>query len=391
MGNSNLEDPAITSLGRYWDELLHGRPADRDTLDPALAETVRQLHARDDAPGADAAFAAQLLANLEERMDTTSGDLRTPTDPLRLSMMPSTNGRTRTSLPWRPLPPRTSSRLWGWPRTHLATAALVVFTLTFAYLAFGPPRSGRQDNLPAGIAAVSTPATPTAATTGEETVLEIALPAGAVPATIYSGQNHYTIPPGSNGRWEPTNFSTTCCTGPRLNYVLEGTYTVRGDGPIQVLRSGAERWEDVPAGTEIVLEPGDALLSWMNDSFDAVNASSDPVELLDGILFDGEMTTDPIPQEPSGRPAWSFHDQDIMLTQQPVPSEPVILRLQKTTLPKGGVLPRPPGAILQLAVSLDPADVVTTENPHNSNPFELRNVGGEPATIYVLSLEPAGT
>ena len=391
MGNSNFQDPAITSLGRYWDGLLHGLPADRDTPDPALAETVRQLHARDDAPGADAAFAAQLLANLEDRMNTTYGDLRTPSEPIRLSMMPSMNGRTLNSLPGLPLPGRKFSLFWGWPRTHLATAALVVFTLTFAYLAFGPPRSGRQDNLLAGIAAVSTPATPTAATTGEETVLEIAVPAGAVPAKIYSGQNHYTIPPGSSGRWEPTRFSATCCTGPRLNYVLEGTYTLRSEGPVQVRRSDAERWEDVPAGTEIVLEPGDALLSWMNDSFDAVNASSDPVELLDGILFDGEMTTDPIPQEPSGRPAWSFHDQDIMLTQQPVPSEPVILRLQKTTLPKGGVLPRPPGAILQLAVSLDAGDVVTTENPHNPNPFELRNVGGEPATIYVLSLEPAGT
>ena len=391
MERNHRHDPAITSLGRYWDELLHGRPADCENLDPALAETVRQLHARDDAPGADAAFAARLLMDLEERMTTTSGDLRTPTDPLRLSKMPSTNGRTPTSSLWLPLPPRTSSRLWGWPKTHLATAALIVFTLTFAYLAFGPPRFGRQDNLLAGIAVVSTPATPTAATTAEETLLEIALPAGAVPATIYSGQNHYTIPPGSRGRWEPTSFSATCCTGPRLNYVLEGTYTVRSEGPVQVLRNDTERWEDVPAGTEIVLEPGDALLSWMNDSFDAVNASSDPVELLDGILFDGGMTTDPIPQKSSGGPAWSFHDQDIMLTQQPVPSEPVILRLQKTTLPKGGVLPRPPGAILQLAVSLDPADVVTTENPHNPNPFELRNVGGEPATIYVLSLEPAGT
>ena len=89
----------------------------------------------------------------------------------------------------------------------------------------------------------------------EETLAEITLPAEAVPATIYSGQNHYTIPPGSSGRWEPSSFSPTCCTGPRLNYVLEGTYTVRGDGPMQVLRSGAAQWEDVPAGTEICWSP----------------------------------------------------------------------------------------------------------------------------------------
>jgi len=68
----------------------------------------------------------------------------------------------------------------------------------------------------------------------------------------------------------------------------------------------------------------------------------------------------------------------------------VILRLRQATLPKGGVLPRPPGAILQLAVSLDAGDVVLTENPHNPNPFELGNLGSGPATIYILSLEPAG-
>jgi hypothetical protein len=391
MAHNDRHDPAIPALGRYWDALLHGRPADRDNLDPALAETVQQLHARDDAPGADQAFAATLLTNLEERMNTTYGDLKAPTDPLRLSMMPSPNGRRPISLPWLPLAPRTSSRSRGWPMTHIATAALVLFTLTFAYLALGPARFGRQAEQPAGLpAALSTPASPSAGMIAEETLAEITLPEEAVPATIYSGQNHYTIPPGSSGRWEPSSFSPTCCTGPRLNYVLEGTYTVRGDGPMQVLRSGAAQWEDVPAGTEIMLEPGDALLSWMDDSFDAVNSGSAPVELLDGILFDGGMTTDPIPQKSGGGPAWTFHDQDIMLTQQPVPSEPVILRLRQATLPKGGVLPRPPGAILQLAVSLDAGDVVLTENPHNPNPFELGNLGSGPATIYILSLEPAG-
>ena len=231
MEHNHRHDPAITSLGRYSDELLHGRPADGDNLDPALAETVRQLHARDDAPGADQAFAATLLTNLEERMNTTYRDLGTPTDPLRLSMMPSPNGRTPISLPWLPLGPRPSSRIWGWPKTHLATAALVVFTLTFAYLAFGPPRFGRQVEQAAGLpAAFSTPASPSAGMIAEETLAEITLPADTVPATIYSGQNHYTIPPGSSARWEPSRFSATCCTGSRLNYVIEGTYTVPGRG-----------------------------------------------------------------------------------------------------------------------------------------------------------------
>ena len=396
MEHNDRHDSAITSLGRYWDELLRGRPANGDNLDPALAETIRQLHARDDAPGADEAFAARLLTDLEDRKNTTYQDLRTPTDALQLSMMPSTNSRTPISPPWLPLPPRASPRRWGWPMTQFATAALVVVTLTFAYLAFGPPRSGRQDEPAAWIpASLSTPASPPASpAAGPATgapLVEITLPAVGMPATIFGALTHFTIPPGSSGRYEPTRFSDTCCTGFRLSYVLEGTYTVRGDGPMQVMRNGTDTWKEMWVGTEIVVTPGDALLSRMEDSFDATNAGSTPVELLDGELFEGDVSTDPIPQDRSGASAWRSHDQDILLTPQVVPPGSVILRLQQATLPIGGVLPPPPGVILHWAVSLDAGAVVITEKPDNPDAFSLRNLGVGPATVYVLSLQSAGT
>jgi hypothetical protein len=279
-----------------------------------------------------------------------------------------------------------------WMMTQFATAALVVVTLTFAYLAFGPPRSGRQDEPTAGIpAAFSTPASPAAGPATEAPLVEITLPAVGMPATIFGALSHFTIPPGSSGRYEPTRFSDTCCTGFRLSYVLEGTYTVRGDGPMQVMRNGTDTWKEMWVGTEIVVTPGDALLSRMEDSFDATNAGSTPVEVLDGELFEGDPSTDPIPQDRSGASAWRSHDQDILLTPQVVPPGPVILRLQQATLPNGGVLPPPPGVILQWAVSLVVDDVVITEKPDNPDAFSLRNLGGGPASVYVLSLQSAGT
>jgi hypothetical protein len=381
-------DETIGALANYWDSIARGRPADPDDLDPALAETIRRLRARDDAPGADPDFSTELLRRLEEQVDTIrldSADLGS----LRLEEPPSPNGRAPFASLRMPALPRGSARRWDWSMTPLATAALVLFTIAFAYVAIGPPRSAQQDQQEGGVPAViATPATPEVDTTTDGTLVEISLPPEAVPSTVYGGQNHFTIPPGSSGIWDPAKASATCCTGLRLSYVLEGTYSVRGEGPMHVLRHGAEAWEEIAPGTEIVLDQGDAVLSEMADTFEAVNASTEPAEILDGVLFEGEVFDDPIPAERSGLPAWEWHDQDILFDPQPVPEGSVTLRLRKADLPVGGTLSRPPGAVVQLAVSLDPEAIVLTDNPANKTPFQLSNLGAEPVTVYVLSLEP---
>lgn len=105
------------------------------------------------------------------------------------------------------------------------------------------------------------------------------------------------------GAWDPAKVTTSCCMRPRLNSILEGTYTVRSDGVVQVLRQGSEAWEEVAPGSEVVLTTGDALFSRMADCFEAANTSPNPVEILDGVLFEGYSLSDPIPAERSGRPA----------------------------------------------------------------------------------------
>ena len=383
MRDNHRHDPAITSLGRYWDEVLQGRPADSGALDPALAETVRQLHARDDAPGATSDFAARLLTHLEERMTTTHGDLTTPSERLRLSMMPSTNGRTPISSLWPPLPSRRSSRPWGRSMTHLATAALVVVTLAAAYLAFGPPRSdGQGEQLARVPAAIVAPATPSQSAMTDETLVTITLPDGAIPGEIVRGLNHYSVPPSSKGTWD-----WTCCTGPRLDYILEGTYTIRGAGPMQVLHGGsAGSWEEIGPGTEIVLEAGDAVLSRMEDSFEAVNAGSTPVELLDVVLFAGTPLDDPIPYPApgAGAGAWRVHDQDIWTVPVAMPRGSVTLRLRQSTLAADAELPLPPGAVMQLAVTRDEGGIVSTQAD-----FSVKNFSQKAVSLYTFTLEPA--
>jgi hypothetical protein len=238
-------------------------------------------------------------------------------------------------------------------------------------------------------AVIATPATPAPGTTAEGTLVAFTLPEG-MPGEVTGGMNAYTLPPQSAGRWEPTSMTATCCTGPRLNYIVAGTYTVRSDGPMQLLRGGGTGVpEEIAAGTEIVLSPGDALLSEMADPFEAANTGSTPVVLLDGVLFAGDSGSDPIPAESSGRPVWQYIDQDIMLGPQPVPPGPVSLRVQQATLEPGAVFPRPPAASLQLAVAVEPDSLVLTASGSNERPFDLSNLSTEPVTVYILILEPS--
>jgi hypothetical protein len=294
----------------------------------------------------------------------------------------SPNGRTPALARWVPPRERVLSVGW-WPVSHVATAVLLIVTLASAHLAFGPPRFAARDERPPGFpVALATPATPSA--TEDTALVAVTLPAGAFPDEVYGGLSTYTIPPQSSGRWDPVKFGPTCCTGPRLNYVIEGSYIVRGDGSARVLRRGANGpWEEIPAGQEITLETGDALISQMDDPFDAMNPNQAPAVILERVLFAGDIGTDPIPTERSGRPAWRFHDQDILFNPVAVPVGPVTLRVRQVGLQAGANIPLPLDAILQWAVSLESDVLATTQQDFTIHNFEQR-----PLDLYMLTVEP---
>lgn len=376
---NHRHDPTLTPLGRYWDDVVGGRPAAPDDLDPTLAETVQRLHARDDAPGADAAFATQLLAQLEDRMDTMYLDMAQMSDPATGALPDASR---RVSAPWLrfPLPQRSLSRPSAWPLAQLASAALVVITLAFAFVALGPPRRGGQvapsADAPAAIVAVATPS-PSAA---DETLAAILLPAGALPGDVVAGLNSYSVPVGSEGTWD-----WTCCTGVRLDYIRAGELTITGAGPMQILRAeGAGNWEEAAPGTEIVLGAGDALLSRMEDRFESVNAGSAAVDLLDSVVFSGTPLDDPVPYMESGAEAWQFQYQNLLLDPVPVAEGPVTVRLRQVELAVEEVLPMPANAIVQLAVDLDENAVLAT-----AADFSRQNMSEAPLTVYTLTLEAA--
>ena len=74
--------------------------------------------------------------------------------------------------------------------------------------------------------------------------------------------------------------------GVRVDYVVDGEYTVRADGPIDVRRADG-REETVPAGTEIVLGPGDRMLVPEGTGFANANNGDAPVRVVGWYLYEG--------------------------------------------------------------------------------------------------------
>ena len=68
----------VDPLGDFWNEVVAGRPATPDDLDPDLAATVRRLQADGTAPAPDPAFAARLCGNLMSQSFSARPTLLSP-------------------------------------------------------------------------------------------------------------------------------------------------------------------------------------------------------------------------------------------------------------------------------------------------------------------------
>jgi hypothetical protein len=368
--------PQAQSIDRYWDEVFQGEPAGSDlgTLDPDLVATVQRVHALDAAPTADPAFGARLWAELMHAHGIA--------DNLRQHPMPDSAALGQAAAPHRrpattPFGAPPTRRRWGF--AQFATAAVLLLILGLVYWALGPGRAddGPRDTIPG--AAPTEPSVPTAATEGP--VLKITLPAAALPRGdgVSSGLAHFIIPPGTGSTWEPN-----CCPGPLVEYVLRGTYSVRAEAAIQIVRADGTV-EEVPAGTGVTLGPGDGLISRNETVVEAANVGATPVELLGWVLveeggFQGHSL-----------PGWVMGGADV---QGPlaVPAGPAELRLRRVELAPGAAITPPPGSLSFVVVL--PQNAAGTPVPTfygRQTDGTLRNPSSQNAiTVYVLTMEPVG-
>jgi len=389
-----MPDPRAAShqdrLNRFWNELIQpsGAPdASGDGLDPAAAETVRRLHALGAAPPPASSrerVRRAVRAHVRSRPQPPQGreTPMTRTAVFDLARPPTgANGRTAAPFPGRPrvaVPPAAEPRRWGF--APLA-AALLVLTLGLGFFTLGPGRQ-RADG-PVGIPAIVAPATPAPAAAAEVDLLTMEIPEDLLPTgdQLQSGFSSITVAPGEQGTWPATRGA--CCPGLRFDYVLAGSTAVRPAGAARLVRAGGTP-EEVSPGTEVVLGPGDALLTRDEDGFAYANRGTTRLDLLFWGLHEGTYETEPMP------PGWAIYDFDLKSALPTVPAGPATLRLRRVELAAAASLPAPLsdlkfGVIPPRNAGGEPARLTLTRSIDGT----IKNSGETALPVYVLTLEPA--
>jgi hypothetical protein len=260
------------------------------------------------------------------------------------------------------------------------TALLVMLVLIGSVLVIGPGRPAPRDDIPVFLPAISgTPATPAGPAASIETLVTTTFPAEAMPTTSSPAFLiwYATIAPGTEVAI-PAEL-VQCCPGPQIEHVLAGELTLRVQGPLQVVRATGGTplpAKAIASGTEVVLLAGDTAVYDFELPATYHNAGTDPVQLVAGGLFAGS---------PSAPPA----DYAIATTKErypapSVPSGPVTVMLQRTTLAPEAVFPAPPSGSLQVVMT-GPELGTLGERSDGS----AQNLGREPVVVYALALESA--
>jgi len=401
------------ALDRRWDAVLRGEAPSTTDLDADLATLVARLHTAGSAipalfPDRNLAW-RELLQAPTPSVDSWSDGETTP------PVWPHPNGQIDLSAERRSITPL--PRRGRWLLTQLATAALLLLTLAAGFAAIRqripetrdearwvPALVRALDASPGGI--VDTPLIE-ATFTAEE------LPRGEKDATYYQ----LTIPPAASLPYLGGLFcgcrSETITSRVGVEVVQAGVYTLRLEAPLRVQRAGVSRpSEEIPAGTEVTLAAGDAIIyPDYAAPGDIRNTSNEPVTLIGVAIIATEASGTPLPQvPPEVRATLLTHTSTS--DWEAFPPGPLNVALRQVTLPPGSsVGPYEPVGLQAMQIEsgtitrsfLPNGDTAPVGRPlahqaGSTTPFVrsspgfreiLAGSGQKPADLLVLLLEPA--
>lgn len=394
-------DDDCPDVSTFWDGLLVNERAMPDPVDPTTAHTVRHLRTL---------AAAPLPASARERVrrgvqaprppqhhdeETTMSALSTPwpTHPNGVAgpaPAPRPGARlTRTPAPQTAGQGVSRRREFSVNRLGLvAVSAMVVLVLAAGFAAFDRsdlPWSNRS-NLPGGYLAAVDPATPPPATVSGESLLTATLEAAWLPpGTTVVEFSLMTLAPGFSA--DQAQPSGALPPGMRLDYVVAGSYAVRSQAQVVVLRGAGAGGSPVPPetvepGTEVVLTAGDAaILTDVAAGHTLANPGGEPSLVLLASLAEAAA---------SGPPAIAT-DVKLLDVEQATLVGPVTAALSRVRLDAGATWPGTTAGGLQVSG----ADPRTSPDGRLStgSAGSVTNRGAEAVDVWVLTIEPeaAGT
>jgi mannose-6-phosphate isomerase-like protein (cupin superfamily) len=365
------------AIDRYWDAISRGeRPADH--IDHALAETIVQMHQRDDAPEPDPVFVARLARDLAAATYLQSSNVRTSLG----GAAPSPNGTVSThALPPLASPPTIPSSRRA--LTPLLSAALLVLTLVAGFVALGW-RTERP----------TPPAVPAPASWSNTLVLRAGL--SAMPTREVSVRiDRWTFPVSAEA-WQSTAPSL-----PELLYVEAGSLVATVDAKATLARATSVKRGavSVPIGNDIPLRRGDVLAIPAGASF-ALRADGENAPMLLVVVFQGS----PGEEEPVAAPVGITTQRLGSGTLSGLPTESSLVILRRLEVGPQTAIPEETTAGPELLVvesgsvrlrtvpngpevirAVD--DEASAAVPGGSR-LSLRNVGDEPLSLLRLMVIP---
>jgi len=339
------------ALDRYWDAVQRGeQPASSpvDDFAAAVIPRVNEGHARPNIDAYHRRVRLRVLEPISQKEDPVLTPARPGIRPVATPEIPA----------WR-------SRF-----APLAAAVVLVLVAAAGYLAIVRDDDDRPNSIPAAVVA-----TPSLDDPVIEPVFTVTLPAEEIPSGdgVSSGLALFTIPVGHRATWEPT-----CCPGPMIEYVVEGSYGVRATAPIEVVRANGAT-EEIAAGAEVTLAAGDALISRNETVVEVWNAGDIPVVLLNWMTIDGANG-----HNGHNVPGWVRGPTGIRFEMTPS-NGLATATLLRVTLPNGGVAALDDPGTVYFGARLADTDGWVTHRSDGS--VEMGSMPGSPFVAYVLRLE----
>lgn len=367
-----------TELSRFWNELSETGEIAPTSLDPETAALIRRLHVSANAPLPGSARERVWRGLLDRYDDPVTGkepNMHTVTNVIR----PGLNGQ---AIPMRPRPPTDYLPRPADHRLLLVAAVLVVAIIGGIAGAIIADRLDSNGPRPApAILAPGTPSPDTGIT--DETIAEVSLPADLLPPgeSVTAGMTIATVPVGTSQQPAEEAIRNP---GVQASYILDGTVSVVSDEQMHLIEPGGTgTMEAVEAGTEVVLEPGDTLVTRKSRGEVWTNDGPAEVQMIVMEVYGGQAATS---FWPLGWTSGGVYDYDELTMPA---DQPALLRLRRVTAPTDTVLPLPPEALAQFA-RLESDETGSSLGQQSDGSVKFISGDDKPVTAYIMTVELAG-